>query len=252
MKLKDALIQVAEIAGLDANALIAYAAEDTVGGRDTGGKWSAMSVFESEGRFLYALTRALKPTLIVEIGVAGGGTTTHLLSALRANDHGHLWSVDIAADCGLQVPDGLRDRWMFNVADALTIELPSHADLVFEDGAHGLDFTRAILKRIKATAPHVIVSHDFYSHEVYGGFAVKQAWDEELPDGIGIKLDDAFTGLGYWVNPAWEVPEPATKEPAIVEEPVPPMLASAPIVHSSRPVPEKPRRGRKPGTGKRS
>lgn len=206
MKLDDALRQIAADGGLNADELIAYAAEDTVGGRDTG-NWSGMSVFAAEGQILYALVRALRPAQVVEIGVASGGTSTHILSALEANDHGVLYSVDIEANCGLDVPEHLRHRWTFVVGDALTAELPAQADFCFEDGSHAYEFTRDMLLRLKALNPRVILSHDYYTHETYGGFFVKQGFDEALPGGTGVKIDSAFTGLGYWFNADYEARE---------------------------------------------
>ena len=156
MRLDEALTQIAADAGLNTDDLIRYAAEDNVGGRDTG-NWSGMSTFADEGRVLYALIRALRPAQIVEVGVASGGTSTHILSALHANDFGKLWSVDIEANCGLNIPEHLRSRWTFVHADALTVDLPERADFVFEDGEHGYEFTFNILTRLKTLNQRMIV-----------------------------------------------------------------------------------------------
>lgn len=197
--LADALTQIAQAANLDASELIAYAAEDNVGGRDTG-NWSGMSTFADEGKVLYALIRALRPIQVVEVGVASGGTSTHILSALHANDFGTLWSVDIEANCGLNIPEHLRGRWTFVVGDALTVDLPARADFAFEDGEHGYFFTSSILKRLKALSPRMIMSHDYYTHLTYGeAFQVQRAFTDVLGD-RGVMIDGAFTGLGYWVN----------------------------------------------------
>ena len=47
------------------------------------------------------------------------------------------------------------------------------------------------------------MSHDYYTHEVYPDFRVKEAFDEVFPPAevLGIAIDGAFTGLGLWVNP---------------------------------------------------
>jgi hypothetical protein len=202
MNLHDALRQIARDGDLNADELIAFAAEDTVGGRDTG-DWDGMSTFEAEGQILYALIRAMRPERVVEIGVDSGGTSTHILAALDANDMGQLYSVDIKAEVGSKVPDSLRSRWTLVQGDGLTVDLPDHADFCFEDGDHSYQFTHDMLVRLKALKPRVIMSHDYYTHEVYGGFFVKQAFDEVLPDGMGIKIDGAFSGLGLWFNPDW-------------------------------------------------
>ncbi len=199
MRLDEALQQIALDAGLDAAELIRFAAEDYVGGRDTG-NWPGMSTFASEGQIIYALVRALRPARVIEVGVDSGGTSTHILTALEANGAGELWSVDINPECGTMVPEQLRHRWTFVNADALTVDLPDSADFIFEDGDHSYDFTFNILSRLKELNPHLLLSHDYYTHEVYQGFYVKQAFDEALPGAKGVKIDSAFTGLGYWVN----------------------------------------------------
>jgi methyltransferase family protein len=213
MNLNDALTQIATDAGLNADDLIRYAAEDNIGGRDTG-QWSGMSTFADEGKVLYALIRALRPAQVVEVGVASGGTSTHILSALAANDFGALWSVDIDANCGLNIPAHLVDRWTFVVGDALTVDLPERADFIFEDGEHGYDFTSRMLTRLKALNPRMLVSHDYYTHLTYGdAFQVQRAFTDVFGD-KGVLIDGAFTGLGYWVNP--EPPNEAKR----IEEPI--------------------------------
>lgn len=201
MNLNDALRQIAQDGGLDADELIAFAAEDNLGGRDTGA-FDAMSTFADEGRVLYALIRALRPAQVVEVGVASGGTTTHILKALDANGKGKLWSIDLEPASGYQVPEDLKARWTFVAGDALEHKLPSKADFIFEDGAHTLEFGQVIYPRLHVLNPRILVTHDYYTHETYQGFYVKEAFDAEFPDGKGVKIDGAFTGLGYWWNNA--------------------------------------------------
>lgn len=202
MRLDEALRQIAADANLNADQLIKYASEDNLGGRDTG-HFPGMSTFSDEGRVIYALVRALHPERVVEVGVDSGGTSTHILSALEANGTGALWSVDINPDCGAMVPAHLRPRWTFVNADALTTELPEHADFIFEDGEHGYPFTFKVLTRLKALNPRMLLSHDYYTHLTYGdAFQVQRAFTDVLGD-KGVLLDGAFTGLGYWVNSGW-------------------------------------------------
>lgn len=219
MNRDDALRQIAAAAGLDGDALIGYANEDGVGGRDTGA-WAGMSTFEAEGQVLYALIRALKPVQVVEVGVDSGGTSTHILTALDRNGDGQLYSVDINPEVGTKVPADLRHRWTLRIEDARTVDLPDHADVIFEDGSHELAFTRDVLTRLKALNPRVILSHDYYTHETYGGFYVKEAFDAVLPGGFGVKIDGAFTGLGVWVNPDWQPAPVAEKAEPIIEQEV--------------------------------
>jgi hypothetical protein len=69
-------------------------------------------------RLCYLVCRALRPSLVVETGVAYGVTTTFVLQALERNAHGRLYSIDLPplgagadAAVGRLVPASLRARW---------------------------------------------------------------------------------------------------------------------------------------------
>lgn len=202
MFLSDALTLLATRLSLSPSELIAYAAEDTHGGTDTG--YAGMSIHRDEGRLLYALVRALKPQQAVEIGVCEGVSTLHLLSALEANGAGVLDSYDIDATAGRVVtPELTAGRWTFHAEDALLSDFPA-AEFIFEDAAHTLEFSLPMYERLKLQAPRVLVVHDAYTHEVYQGFYVKEALETVFPDSFCIKLHDCFRGLGFWINPNWQ------------------------------------------------
>jgi predicted O-methyltransferase YrrM len=205
MRLDEALRQIAQDGGLNADELIAFAAEDKVGGRDTG-HWSGMSTFEAEGQILYALIRSLRPERLLEVGVDSGGTTTHILSALEANGAGHLDSVDIKAEVGIGVPESLRHRWTLHTGDALTIALPDQADFIFEDGEHSYDFTFNVLARLKDLNPRMILSHDALTHLTYGGFDVLRAFTDALGSDRTVLTDGSIAGLAYWFNSEYQPP----------------------------------------------
>ena len=89
----------------------------------------------TEGVYLYAVLRKLRPRLAVETGVANGFSTAFSLLALQANGEGHLHSVDLPREVGREyepgtfyegegragippgsepgwlIPSELRDRW---------------------------------------------------------------------------------------------------------------------------------------------
>lgn len=199
MNLNEALTQIAAAGNLNADELIAYAAEDTIGGRDQG-YWQAMGIHEDEGKVMYALVRALKPKQCVEIGVAEGCSSAHILSALNTNGGGKLYSVDIATDgVGGKVPEYLRERWtLITGQDALTVKLPKKAEFILEDASHKFDFTRDMYKRLITLNPKVLLTHDFYTHFVYPDFEVEKAFVEVFGKSQGILIDGAFTGIGYW------------------------------------------------------
>jgi predicted ATP-grasp superfamily ATP-dependent carboligase len=72
-------------------------------------------------RALWHLVRHLRPTNVVETGVARGFTTRFILEALERNGTGHLWSIDappvmkpeLVGQVGVAVLDRLRHRWSY-------------------------------------------------------------------------------------------------------------------------------------------
>ena len=59
--LERTLARMADNYGLDAQQLIAYAAEDEIGGWTYLGYWPGGSIWAVEGKILYALIRAIQP-----------------------------------------------------------------------------------------------------------------------------------------------------------------------------------------------
>lgn len=198
MNLNEALALIAAAGGLNADDLIRFADEDSIGGRDQG-YWSAMGIHEAEGKVLYALVRALRPRQCVEIGVAEGCSSAHILAALNANDAGKLYSVDLEENVGGKVPQSLRDRWTLIAGqDALEAKLPKSAEFIWEDGPHTEPFTSAMYERLLTLSPRVLLSHDYHTHLVYPDFKTYEAWMNVIGVDQGVMIDGAFTGLAYW------------------------------------------------------
>lgn len=72
----------------------------------------------SLGMLCYALTRSLKPNIVIETGVGYGITSSVILLALEKNNRGKLISIDLhpLSDVegnfvGIAVPEHLRHRW---------------------------------------------------------------------------------------------------------------------------------------------
>lgn len=70
------------------------------------------------GRLCYAVCRRLRPSRVVETGVAYGVTSAYVLQALAANGQGELLSVDLPPlgphaeeNVGCLIPPHLRTRW---------------------------------------------------------------------------------------------------------------------------------------------
>jgi predicted O-methyltransferase YrrM len=124
------------------------------------------------GTLLYALVRALRPSVIIETGVANGVSSTFLLGAIRDNGHGKLVSIDLpftidgdepapimpgtaiekeqwspvprGRDHGWIVPEYLRASWDLRMGDArelLPEALGEHeaVDFFLHDSLHTLD-----------------------------------------------------------------------------------------------------------------
>jgi methyltransferase family protein len=104
---------------------------------------------------LYVLVRGLKPSVVIETGVASGVSSAHILRALAANGTGTLHSIDLpnvqegshlpeARTSGWIVPDGLRRRWKLQLGDSRKL-LPDllrtidRVDLFFHDSDHSYD-----------------------------------------------------------------------------------------------------------------
>jgi predicted O-methyltransferase YrrM len=106
-------------------------------------------------RFCYAITRALRPKVIVETGVCYGITTAHFLCALKVNAEGNLHSIDLPplgsnghAHVGGLVPLELHNRWTLHRGAARRLLRPlltilGEIDLFLHDSLHTYENMRA-------------------------------------------------------------------------------------------------------------
>ncbi|MEM3573395.1 MAG: class I SAM-dependent methyltransferase [Nitrososphaeria archaeon] len=76
------------------------------------------------GPIVWAVTRALKPRVVIETGVASGFSTALILQSLSLNGRGLLYSIDVpnldpeavlpdGKEPGWLIPKGLKERWTF-------------------------------------------------------------------------------------------------------------------------------------------
>ena len=95
---------------------------------------------------LYSLLRAMKPKTVIETGVCYGVSSAYILQALKDNNRGELYSIDLGnppdePPNDYFVPLNLRDRWHLIVGDCKE-ELPSllarlrQIDLFHHDSLH--------------------------------------------------------------------------------------------------------------------
>jgi len=100
----------------------------------------------------YSLVRILKPTIVVETGVAHGFSTMIILKALTDNNHGTLISIDVPfvgvleldKSPGWLVPKNLRSRWQLLIGKS-QYHLPQllqkyhQIDFFIHDSHHSFD-----------------------------------------------------------------------------------------------------------------
>ena len=111
------------------------------------------------GRFLYLLIRSLKPDIMIETGVSSGESSSYILQAMRDNNKGKLYSIDLPAaivekglttiipegeSSGWAIPEYLRDRWEINLGSSEELLLPllkklEKIDIFFHDSLHTYD-----------------------------------------------------------------------------------------------------------------
>jgi len=106
-------------------------------------------------QLVFCLTSLLRPDKVVEVGVGRGATTCAILTALKENQKGHLYSIDFPAlrvgyaqDIGMLVNETLRAQWTLILGPSqreLQRLLPTigRIELFVHDGAHSYYAQRA-------------------------------------------------------------------------------------------------------------
>lgn len=65
------------------------------------------------GPIVYSCVRALKPTIMVETGVASGSSTAYILHAMELNRKGSLYSIELPnSDPGAKLPENKQTGWL--------------------------------------------------------------------------------------------------------------------------------------------
>jgi predicted O-methyltransferase YrrM len=159
----------------------------------------------TEGVYLYAVLRKVRPRIAVETGVANGFSTAFSLLALQANGEGELHSIDLPREVGREyapdtfykgegragippgsepgwlIPSDLRERWTL-VLGRSQEELPpllarlGTIDSFMHDSEHSFD---CMWFEFTAAWPHlrpggVLLSDDVNSTEAFPRFAREQ------------------------------------------------------------------------------
>jgi predicted O-methyltransferase YrrM len=159
----------------------------------------------TEGGYLYAVLRHLRPKVAVETGVANGFSTAFALLALERNGDGHLYSVDLPREVGRDyepgtfyegegragipagsepgwlIPSELRERWTLRLGRTQD-ELPPLLDQLgaidsfMHDSEHSFE---CMWFEFNEAWPHlrdggVLLSDDVNSTEAFPRFAREQ------------------------------------------------------------------------------
>lgn len=128
---------------------------------------------------LYHIMRWLKPSVVVETGVANGVTSTFVLSAMEANNKGKLYSIDWPGDedlsflpegkaTGWMVPDRLRKRWSLEIGRSEEKLVPilerlREIDIFLHDSDHGYE---TMMYEYKAAWPYLAKNGFLLSDDV--------------------------------------------------------------------------------------
>lgn len=122
-----------------------------------------------EAEITYLLIREFRPKCIVEIGTYHGWSTSWILSALRDNGSGHLYSFDLIDNVARNTPPELaKNRWTFIKADIRFSldKLPKNIDYLFIDAAHNGNFARWYIANL---IPKVAADTPTSVHDVFHG-----------------------------------------------------------------------------------
>lgn len=149
---------------------------------------------EHLGLATWCAVRHLKPTVVIETGVARGITSWIILEALRRNDHGRLWSVDLprvvwAFDVGHDVPKDLRQRWTLlrGSSERLlggVIEQNPPVDLFIHDSLHTEENVRFELNTVWPALADggLVIVDDIDDGQAYGSGVAFTDFVELHPD----------------------------------------------------------------------
>jgi Methyltransferase domain len=154
-------------------------------GRGTYGWYSDADI--SLCRAVWCAVRHLRPEAVVETGVAHGVTSRVVLEALRQNQFGHLWSIDLPhpldhslhAQTGVAVTEECRYRWTY-LEGASRRRLPrllgdlGEVAVFIHDSLHTARNTLFEMEKICSVMPAgVMLIDDIKSHDGFATFAAR-------------------------------------------------------------------------------
>ena len=136
-------------------------------------------------RALYTMVRILKPEIVIETGVFEGHSSLSILSALKENNKGFLYSIDLPSPDlpsgkvpGWMVPEHLRKRWDLRAGKSSDL-LPTlldevkEVDIFLHDSEHSYE---NMYWEYKTAWTHIktrglLLSHDVSQNAAFRDFA---------------------------------------------------------------------------------
>ena len=153
-------------------------------GRQTYGEYSDAEM--SLARAAWCAVLHQRPSVVVETGVARGVTSRIVLEAIKRNDRGHLWSVDLPhpfdgnlhAQTGAAVPGSYRGRWSY-IEGSSRRRLPAllrslaRVDLFIHDSLHTARNTRFEMEQTVnvLASGGIMIIDDIGTHQAFANFA---------------------------------------------------------------------------------
>ena len=126
-----------------------------------------------EAEITYLRIRDCAPETVVEISPCRGWSTTWILSALRDNSVGTLFSYDVHDFSKYNVPKDLATRWVLNIGDAKEADIPK-PDYLFIDSDHSKEFAEWYIEDLFEKYNSIPTSvHDVFHTSDPNGFSLE-------------------------------------------------------------------------------
>jgi len=155
---------------------------------DIAKNWQSTMMNFTDARLLYIACRILQPHIIIETGVNTGLSSAMILLALKKNNKGHLYSIDLPIEetkkfllnkaVGWLVPDSLKERWTLELGDSKKI-LPKilnnlkRCDIFLHDSDHSYAHMIWEYETVWPFLKKALLSDDINQHTAFDDFVEK-------------------------------------------------------------------------------
>jgi len=155
---------------------------------DIAKNWQSTMMNFTDSRLLYIACRILQPHIIIETGVNTGLSSAMILLALKKNNKGHLYSIDLPIEetkkflrnkaVGWLVSDSLKERWTLELGDSKKI-LPKilnnlkRCDIFLYDSDHSYAHMIWEYETVWPFLKKALLSDDINQHNAFDDFVEK-------------------------------------------------------------------------------